>query len=438
MIGNHAVQRLLQANRDELQAGLTRAVSSYVSFDFNRISTSPPATGAMQEKLAINQPGDEYEQEADRISDHVTATSAHNAISGGSLGIQRLSEESAGRMDAAPPSVGRALASPGNPLKPALRQDMEQRFGYDFSRVRVHSGQTADQSAQDMHAQAYTVGHHIVFAAGRFAPEMQEGRRLLAHELTHVVHQSASPASSPRVQCDEGGQFDREERRARREERRTERGKRSELGLRGSLTDSDWAGRMILAQYLYGGGKTVDVFDDPDWTKYMEASDKLRDQNWVHVTQMARDLAKQSKDGRFPAVEQYHAEVENGESMIGYQLLHGTNRTVGDFRIYAFGDVKHLQQPSSIIVPGEDYFSPPRRIDRQPGVQVDLDLTFVWNDVVDPNEKYWSDIVKSAIAEYITLGGAESYNLSIHWRSSCSVFVSANGGLQLTGGYPRL
>ena len=392
----------------------------------------------MQEKLAINQSGDEYEQEADRISGHVTASSAHNSISSESLGIQRLSEESAGRLDAAPPSVGRALASPGSPLEPALRQDMEQRFGYDFSKVRVHSGPTADQSTQDLHAHAYTVGHHIVFSAGRFAPEMQEGRRLLAHELTHVVHQSAGPVSSPRVQCDKDDQFDRGERRARREERRTAREKRSELGLGGSLTDSDWAGRMILAQYLYGGGRDVDVVDDPAWTKYMEASDKLREQNWVHVTQMARDLAKQSKDGRFPVVKRYHAEVENGESMIGYQLLHGTNSMVGDFGIYAFGDVKHLQQPSSTIVPGEDYFSPPRRIDRPPGVQVDLDLMFVWNDIVDPNEKYWSDIVKSAIAEYITLGGAESYDLSIHWRSSCSVFVNANGGVQLTGGYPRL
>jgi hypothetical protein len=67
---------------------------------------------------------------------------------------------------------------------------MEGRFGYDFSKVRVHSGPTAEQSAADVNAHAYTVGHNIVFSAGQFAPGTSPGRRLLAHELTHVVQQS--------------------------------------------------------------------------------------------------------------------------------------------------------------------------------------------------------------------------------------------------------
>ena len=66
---------------------------------------------------------------------------------------------------------------------------MEQRFGHDFSRVRVHSGAAAEQSARDVNANAYTVGHDIVFGAGRFAPGTYEGRRLIAHELTHVLQQ---------------------------------------------------------------------------------------------------------------------------------------------------------------------------------------------------------------------------------------------------------
>jgi hypothetical protein len=86
--------------------------------------------------------------------------------------------------------VDRAFASPGTPLKPALRQEMEQCFGYDFSSVRVHSDAAAAQSTRDIDAYAYVVGHRIVFGAGRFAPETHEGRRLIAHELTHVVQQS--------------------------------------------------------------------------------------------------------------------------------------------------------------------------------------------------------------------------------------------------------
>ena len=70
---------------------------------------------------------------------------------------------------------------------------MEQRFGHDFSRVRVHSGPAAEQSAREVNANAYTVSHDIVFGAGRFAPSTPEGRRLIAHELTHVVQQTAQP-----------------------------------------------------------------------------------------------------------------------------------------------------------------------------------------------------------------------------------------------------
>ena len=86
--------------------------------------------------------------------------------------------------------MAQALASPGRPLEPALRQDMEQRFGHDFSKVRVHTGAAAEQSARDVNARAYTMGHDIVFGAGRFAPETNGGRRLIAHELTHVVQQA--------------------------------------------------------------------------------------------------------------------------------------------------------------------------------------------------------------------------------------------------------
>jgi hypothetical protein len=70
---------------------------------------------------------------------------------------------------------------------------MEQRFGHDFSQVRVHSGPVAEQSARDVSAYAYTVGYNLVFGEGRFAPGTHEGRRLIAHELTHVIQQAGRP-----------------------------------------------------------------------------------------------------------------------------------------------------------------------------------------------------------------------------------------------------
>ena len=145
----------------------------------------------IQTKLAVSEPGDIYEQEADRIADQVLAAPADSAVSSAPPRIQRLSGQSKGIADTAPASVERVLFSSGRPLDPALQQDMGQRFGHEFSRVRVHTGGAAEQSAQDVNAQAYTVGHNIVFGAGRFSPESHEGRRLLVHELTHVLQQGS-------------------------------------------------------------------------------------------------------------------------------------------------------------------------------------------------------------------------------------------------------
>jgi len=143
----------------------------------------------LQTKLTVSEPGDVYEQEADRIADQMLAAPEHFIVSGTPVRIQRFVGQLPEQADAASTSVDQALASPGRPLESALRRDMEHRFGHDFSQVRVHSGTNAEQSAREVNANAYTVGHNIVFGAGRFAPRTHEGWWLLAHELTHVVQQ---------------------------------------------------------------------------------------------------------------------------------------------------------------------------------------------------------------------------------------------------------
>lgn len=158
----------------------------------------------LQRKLMIGASNDPLESEADRIADQVMAIPAPARVSGVSPRIQRASGQSIGLMDTAPASVEQALASPGRPLEPALRQDMEQRFGHDFSQVRVHTGAAAEQSAREVNAHAYTVGDSIVFGTGRFAPEIQEGRGLLAHELTHVAQQRSGIQGVPTIQRKNG------------------------------------------------------------------------------------------------------------------------------------------------------------------------------------------------------------------------------------------
>src|SRR5215218_3364477 len=88
-----------------------------------------------------------------------------------------------------PSIVHDVLRSPGQPLDFNTRNFMEPRFGHDFSRVRVHTDAKAAESARAVNALAYTVGHDMAFGAGQYVPETSEGRRLVAHELAHVVQQ---------------------------------------------------------------------------------------------------------------------------------------------------------------------------------------------------------------------------------------------------------
>jgi hypothetical protein len=145
----------------------------------------------IQTKLIIGTSNDQFEQEADRVADQVLAAPANPAVRSNTRCIQRFARQSSASVSTAavPPGVDRILASPGRPLDPALREDMEQRFGHDFSRVRVHADAQASESARAVNALAYTVGRDIVFGAGMPLRGTTAGNRLLAHELTHVVQQ---------------------------------------------------------------------------------------------------------------------------------------------------------------------------------------------------------------------------------------------------------
>jgi hypothetical protein len=92
----------------------------------------------------------------------------------------------------APPIVYDVLRSSGQELDSTSRSLLEPRFGHDFSRVRVHADARAAESAEAVGANAYTVGRHVVFGAGQYAPGSRTGQRLLAHELAHVTQQAAA------------------------------------------------------------------------------------------------------------------------------------------------------------------------------------------------------------------------------------------------------
>jgi hypothetical protein len=156
----------------------------------------------IQTKLKISEPGDKYEQEADRMADEVMRMPEPSVQC--QVEPEEEEDEMVQRRAIAPqpeplkthqdtadePSVVHTvLHSAGQPLDRATRTFMETRFGYDFSQVRVHTDAKAAESTQTVNAKAYTVGHHIVFGSGQHAPATLPGKSLLAHELAHVIQQ---------------------------------------------------------------------------------------------------------------------------------------------------------------------------------------------------------------------------------------------------------
>ncbi len=152
----------------------------------------------LQAKLPISEPGDEYEQEADRVAAQVmrmpdTGVDGLRRDAASPLVRRQAKSHSLGVTDA-PPIVFDVLSSSGQPLDQATRTFFEPRFGHDFSQVRVHTDARAVESAERLNALAYTVGPHIAFGSDQLAAGTSEGRFLLAHELAHVVQQEGSTA----------------------------------------------------------------------------------------------------------------------------------------------------------------------------------------------------------------------------------------------------
>jgi Domain of unknown function (DUF4157) len=123
----------------------------------------------------------------------------------GVIALQRAAgnAETAGPVDKDLSVVHDVLASGGATLEPAVRAEMEGRFGQDFGDVRVHTDRAAHDSAKSINAQAYTVGSDIVFQRDKYDPASAPGKHMLAHELTHVVQQRNGPVDG----TDAGGGF---------------------------------------------------------------------------------------------------------------------------------------------------------------------------------------------------------------------------------------
>ncbi len=151
---------------------------------------------AVQPKLTVNTPGDSFEREADSVANSVMRTPDSAFAPVQRQGEEALSRKESGRVSGGSPDVAgvvsQGLSGGGQSLDSQTRSFMEPRFGHDFSQVKVHTDSQASQSAEAVAARAYTVGGDIAFRSGQYEPGTSEGKRLLAHELTHVVQQGAA------------------------------------------------------------------------------------------------------------------------------------------------------------------------------------------------------------------------------------------------------
>jgi hypothetical protein len=177
-----------------------------------RTIPAPVATGllaqeALHPKLKVGAANDPLEREADAAAERVMRIGdgpscafcrAGGGYESGPAAVRRAPASARGVMDLPPEAEDQArrLTQGGEPLSGTVRASFEPRFGADFSGVRVHHDAAAAESARVLRARAWTLGNHIAFGAGQWAPGKAAGERLLAHELAHTLQQEGGSASA--------------------------------------------------------------------------------------------------------------------------------------------------------------------------------------------------------------------------------------------------
>jgi hypothetical protein len=178
-------------------------MESRFGHDFSQVHTN--ALNQIQTKLEINRPGDRYELEADRVADQVmrmpdarfqpharlVEEAEYKVLRTKPLVKESTDIRASGHAEEADISLGE-LNSINQPLDSTTRKFMEQRFGRDFSQVRIHTDSTAWELNQRLNARAFTVGKDVFFGEGQYKSGSSSGLRLIAHELTHTIQQGAS------------------------------------------------------------------------------------------------------------------------------------------------------------------------------------------------------------------------------------------------------
>lgn len=247
-----------------------------------RSSSSRPR---IQAKLTVNAPGDEYEREADRVAEQVMRMPAvqraelHDEDEEPEVMTKREPAHAVGGAFEAGEEFEQQLKltrGQGQPLPLILKQEFETKFGADFSRVRVHADVRSAEMNRAIQARAFTHAQDIYLGAGQYGLDSTAGKRLLAHELTHVVQQNINNQlqKNPRHNGRDG------QRNGTKPE-----GSLSEMGH--SLKRADWAHSSLVLNRptpLIQPKRTQ--VPDTDWDDYL---DKVTDDKKKRVERNYND-----------------------------------------------------------------------------------------------------------------------------------------------------
>lgn len=293
-------------------------------FDFAKITIQP--------KLKVSQQGDNYEQEADKIADQVMRMSVPSVPLNSAVPIEtskepeiaskcsdcekkeKVKNEEKMNISRKPSTTSNFETSEeitneintvlsrggGSSLDSSTKEFMESRFGgYDFEHVKVHTNSQAARSAASVNALAYTIGNDIVFGEGQYRPNAIDGKRLLSHELTHVVQQAgAQPIRQAELKIDDPSNV--REYEADSSASRIMSNLNIGAQLSGSLRGSSSVRRLQRTSFFesavrFFGGGTFSEQELQDYLQFLDSENRIEDN--YDSDNKAREIVRRWKRG---------------------------------------------------------------------------------------------------------------------------------------------
>ncbi len=329
------------------------------------------SSGALQTKLRVNEPGDIYEQEADRVAEQVMRMTCDPGDEECERKrkleeeeeIQMKSLENANQIQLdsesspdVPPEIEEGINSSksgGQPLSESVRSFFEPRFDSDFSQVRIHNDSNAGNLNRALSARAFTTGKDIFFSEGAYRPETSGGKELLAHELTHVVQQSGDGIRY-RLNGGKSGEFQELDEGIQKKRPETIHAK----GKHDSNTEMMPENESNFISVVSGGKSLPEYareFFEPQFGDDFSKVNILIDAKAMEVAKAVNSAVFSMGNEDVSVNDRFKPETVQRKWLLGHDLPHVMQQTgqMGSISIQCFGDKPHEEIEDSAL---DSYF----------------------------------------------------------------------------------